>query len=113
MTMMMMMMMRGNVRTRTIVLRRLNVAVIGFGTAGAAAATFLARDGGHDVTIFDKTSTSDLEQSNAGAGLGIQVCFFFSLSLIIFFLCFTLRSYQPFTHTANWPSCVAEIGCFR
>jgi len=107
MTMMMMMMMRGNVRTRTIVLRRLNVAVIGFGTAGAAAATFLARDGGHDVTIFDKTSTSDLEQSNAGAGLGIQVCFFFSLSLIIFFLCF----YFTFIPTLHTHSQLAFVCC--
>ena len=52
--------------------RGLNIAVIGFGTAGGAAAAFLARDGGHNVTIFDKTSTESLEKSNAGAGLGIQ-----------------------------------------
>eukprot|EP00939_MAST-03C_sp_MAST-3C-sp1_P000619 g619.t1 len=49
----------------------LRVAIAGYGTAGAAAATFLARDG-HHVTIFEKTPTSSLSESVAGAGLGLQ-----------------------------------------
>lgn len=46
-----------------------NVAVVGLGTAGAAAAIFLARQG-HRVTIFERTPLSSL--SGAGAGIGVQ-----------------------------------------
>ena len=47
----------------------MRVAVVGLGTAGSAAALFLAR-AGHAVTIFEATSASKL--GDYGAGIGIQ-----------------------------------------
>ena len=47
----------------------MHVGVVGLGTAGAASAIFLARQGLR-VTIFEKTPQEKL--SGAGAGIGLQ-----------------------------------------
>ena len=49
--------------------RRLDVGIVGLGTAGAAAAIFLARQG-HRVKLFEKTPEAQLH--GAGAGIGVQ-----------------------------------------
>jgi 2-polyprenyl-6-methoxyphenol hydroxylase-like FAD-dependent oxidoreductase len=49
--------------------RGMHVGVVGLGTAGAASAIFLARQGLR-VTIFEKTPQEKL--SGAGAGIGLQ-----------------------------------------
>ena len=49
--------------------RRLDVGIVGLGTAGAAAAIFLARQG-HRVKLFEKTPAAQLH--GAGAGIGVQ-----------------------------------------
>ena len=49
--------------------RHLDVGIVGLGTAGAAAAIFLARQG-HRVKLFEKTPESQLH--GAGAGIGVQ-----------------------------------------
>ncbi len=51
-------------------LSKLNVCVIGLGTAGLASAIFLSKLG-HRVTIYEKTGASQLSRA-AGAGLGLQ-----------------------------------------
>ena len=50
--------------------RPLSVGVVGLGTAGTAAALFLARRGAH-VRIFEKTPLAVCE-TVAGAGIGLQ-----------------------------------------
>lgn len=52
-------------------LNRLKVGIVGMGTAGQAAALFLAR-AGHEAVIFEKTEEKHLTNAYAGAGLGIQ-----------------------------------------
>jgi 2-polyprenyl-6-methoxyphenol hydroxylase-like FAD-dependent oxidoreductase len=47
----------------------MKVGVVGLGTAGSAAALFLARRG-HRVTLFEKTPASAI--GDVGAGIGIQ-----------------------------------------
>lgn len=49
----------------------LRIGVCGIGTAGGAAALFLARQG-HNVVVFEKTERRSLETSYAGAGIGLQ-----------------------------------------
>ena len=49
---------------------RLRVGIIGMGTAGLASALFL-KGQGHDVSIYETTTTSDLDKI-AGAGIGMQ-----------------------------------------
>jgi len=49
---------------------RKTIGIVGLGTAGAAAATFLGRQG-HSVKIFER-SPIELFDSNRGAGIGIQ-----------------------------------------
>ena len=51
--------------------RQLSIGIVGAGTAGLASALFLGRDLKHSVTVFEQTSTADLE-APVGACIGIQ-----------------------------------------